>query len=110
MARKALTLTKPTKCACCGEMMNTGEAFRWHKGHRWVPDYSIRSSGTIRKIDTFKPAHTHDCYAAKVKAQLDQIAMDNIEAACVMAAKYGETAEWIAEYRAKLMDEADLPQ
>lgn len=108
MQKKSLVITKPAKCACCGEMMSTGEAFRWHKGHRSVPDFSIRSSGRIKKIDTFRPAHTHDCGAIKLKAQLDQMAIDSIEAACAMAAKYGETAEWISEYRAKLIQEAGL--
>ena len=102
------TLSKPTKCACCGEAMQTGDAFRWHKGRRSVPDYSIRSSGRIKEIDTFRPAHTHNCGAAKLKAQLDTQALDLIDRACEMAARYGETPEWIAGYRVKLLQEAGL--
>ncbi len=108
MLKKENTLSKPIKCACCGDLMNAGEAFRWHKGHKSVPDFSRRSMGTIKTIDTFRPAHTHNCGAVKVKAQLDAANLKNIDAACALAAQYGETEEWIADYRTKLMKEAGL--
>lgn len=108
MPRKLLIVTKPAKCACCGEMMETGEAFRWYKGKKSVPDFSRRSMGTIKTIDTFRPSHVHNCGAEKVKAQLDANALDLIERACAMAARYGENPEWIAKYRVKLLQEAGL--
>lgn len=105
---KHLQITKPSKCACCGEMMQVGEAFRWHKGRKSVPDFSRRSMGTVKDIDTFRPAHIHDCYGAKVKAQLDQLALEKIDNACAMALQYGESEEWVSEYREKLVREAGL--
>lgn len=106
---KTKTLTKDCRCASCGEMMRAGEAFAWKKGFVSRPSYARGAgSGMLVKTETFRPQHVHDCAGKRVKERRDEEARDLIDRACAMAKKYGESPEWIAEYRAKLLSEAGL--
>lgn len=108
---KTKRLVKPCPCAACGEPMAVGEPFAWHKGTVKRPCFALGpGSGRLVEVERFRPRHVHDCYSAKIKAELDRAAMDRIGRACTMAAQYGESPEWIADYRARLLQEAGLTE
>ena len=61
-------LTKTCLCANCGQPMNVGDAFGWVPRKRSTVGGKIGGSYTLAKVDTFKPAHDHDCLGALVIA------------------------------------------
>jgi hypothetical protein len=99
-------MTKLTRhCAICKEVMTADEPFIWHRGTRSVVGGKIGGSYTLKEVPRFQPKHAFDCFAVKVAEDSRARAIAEIDAACAMAAKYGETSEWIENYRAKLMSE-----
>jgi hypothetical protein len=94
---------KPRHCAICKAVMGADEPFAWHRGTRSVVGGKLGGSYSIGKIARFQPKHTFDCFAVKVEADSRARAMAEIDAACEYAASAGETPEWIAAYRAKLL-------
>lgn len=65
------TLDKDCRCAACGETMNAGEAFTWHKSKKSVPTFARGAgSGMLTTREVFRPRHVHDCLGAKSRRNL----------------------------------------
>ena len=97
----ARTLTKPCRCALCGDAMQAGDTFAWHQGTRWVASHGrshtgARQAGTVGKVEAWKPRHPHDCLTPKVEAA--RIA--HADELAALAVQCGATTEQAAKIRA----------